>query len=129
VPAIAQRRATRILVVTDPLDRKVPAAAQTIFVWMLRQAGGEAEQFLVQAIDEDHHGVTAYARTAATGCMRGMKTEEIAWHVQRHVEKRLAAKAAADAQRHAAATTTTASTTGSASNAPASAMTAQSAGR
>jgi hypothetical protein len=97
VAAIAQRRMTRILVVTDPADRKVPEPTQTKFVRMLRQAGGQAEQFLVQATDDDRHGVVAYARTAMTGCLRGASNEDIAQHIQRQVEKRLAAKANAAA--------------------------------
>jgi dienelactone hydrolase len=123
VPIIAQRRATRILLVTDPLDRKVPEPTQTAFVRMLRQAGGQAEQFLVQAIDDDRHGVTAYSRTAAAACMRGASSEDIAQRLEQQVEKRLAAKAAMTQQQAAA----TATTTGASSNATASAMTAQSA--
>jgi hypothetical protein len=125
VSVIAQKRATRILLVTDPLDRKVPEPTQTGFVHMLRQAGGQADQLLVQATDDDRHGVTSYSRIAAAACMRGASAEEIARNVQQQVEKRLAAKAAADAQPQ-----TMAVTTGSPSNATtASAMTAQSAGR
>jgi hypothetical protein len=125
VSVIAQKRATRILLVTDPLDRKVPEPTQTGFVHMLRQAGGQADQLLVQATDDDRHGVTSYSRTAVAACMRGTSTEEIARNVQQQVEKRLAAKAAANAQPQ-----TTALTTGTPSNATAaSAMTAQSAGR
>jgi pimeloyl-ACP methyl ester carboxylesterase len=124
VPIIAQRRATRILLVTDPLDRKVPEQAQAAFVRMLRQAGGQAEQFLVQAVDDDRHGVTAYSRTAAAACMRGASSEDIAQRLEQQVEKRLAAKAAMSQQQAAA---TTATTTGASSNATASAMTAQSA--
>jgi pimeloyl-ACP methyl ester carboxylesterase len=97
-PAIAQRRATRILVVTDPADKKVPERSQTGFVWKLRQAGGRAEQFLVQATDNDHHGVVVYAVTAAIGCLRGKSNEVIAKVIQRQVEKRLAAKAKSGAK-------------------------------
>jgi hypothetical protein len=125
VSVIAQKRAMRILLVTDPLDRKVPEPTQTGFVHMLRQAGGQADQLLVQATDDDRHGVTSYSRTAVAACMRGTSTEEIARNVQQQVDKRLAAKAAADAQPQ-----TMAVTTGSASNATTgSAMTAQLAGR
>ena len=124
VPVIAQKRTTRILVLTDPQDRKVPEPVQTGFVRMLRQAGGQADQFLVQAIDDDRHGVTAYSRTAAAACMRGASSEDIAQRLHLQVEKRLAAKAAVTQQQAAA---TAATTTGSSSNATASAMTAQSA--
>ena len=61
IPTIAQRRATRILVVTDPADKKVLERSQTGFVQRLRQAGGQAEQFMVQATDDNRHGVVAYA--------------------------------------------------------------------
>ena len=61
---------------------------------MLRQAGGQADQLLVQATDDDRHGVTSYARTAVTACLRGASTEEIVRKVLQQVEKRLAAKAA-----------------------------------
>ena len=102
IPSIAQRRATRILLVTDPADKKVLERSQTGFVQRLRQAGGQAEQFIVQATDDNHHGVVAYAVTAATGCLRGESTQDIAQHIQRQVEKRLAAKAKADMQKNAA---------------------------
>jgi hypothetical protein len=127
IATIAQKRATRILVVTDPADRKVPEATQTGFVRMLRQAGGQAEQFMVQAIDDDHHGVTAYARTAAIGCMRGKSTEDIAQHIQRQVERILAAKANAGA--NAGATPRAAANGAAPSNSPGNAMTAQPAAR
>ncbi|MBX9846535.1 MAG: hypothetical protein K2Z80_32480 [Xanthobacteraceae bacterium] len=121
VSEIAQRRAARILVVTDPLDKKVPEPTQTNFVRMLRQAGGQAEQILVQATDDDRHGVVAYSRTTAAGCIRGASTDEIARELYVQVQKRLAAKAATQPQTAATAATLAA--------APASAMAAQSAGR
>ena len=114
---IARKRATRIFVVTDPLDRKVPEPTQTNFVRMLRQAGGQAEQILVQAMDDDRHGVVAYSRTTAAGCMRGASTDEIARELHVQIQNRLAAKAAAQPQTTAAAITGTGSptdTTGSA---------------
>lgn len=97
VSTIAQRRATRIMLVTDPEDQKVPEPAQTEFAHSLRNAGGQVEQFIVQATDESRHGVTGYARAAAAGCLRGDSTEAIAQNLQRLVERRLAAKAKADA--------------------------------
>jgi hypothetical protein len=96
VPAIAPKRATRIMLVTDPEDRKVPEPAQTGFVHSLRNAGGQVEQFMVQATDEHRHGVAGYSRAAAAGCLRGDNTEAIAQDLQRLVEKRLAIKAKAD---------------------------------
>jgi hypothetical protein len=123
VSAIAQRRATRILLVTDPLDRKVPEPTQTNFLHALRQAGGQADQFLVQATDDDRHGVVAYSRTTAVGCMRGASTQEIARELYVQIEKRLAIKAARQPQ------TTAAAPTGSPPSTTGSALTAQSAGR
>lgn len=97
VGAIAQNRATRIILITDPLDRKVPARVQTDFVNRLRLAGGRAEQFLVQATDADRHGVLAYTRTAALGCLRGSSTEAIEKRLALQVERALAARSAAAA--------------------------------
>jgi hypothetical protein len=97
VGAIAQNRATRIILVTDPSDRKVPERVQTDFVNRLRLAGGRAEQFLVQAMDADRHGVLTYTRTAALGCLRGSSTEEIEKRLALQVEQALAAKSAASA--------------------------------
>jgi hypothetical protein len=125
VSAIAQKRTIRILLVTDPQDSKVPEATQTGFVRMLRQAGGQADQILVEATDENRHGVVAYSRTTAAGCIRGASTQEIARELYVQVQNRVAAKAATRPQTAATATATSntpASTTGSA-------MTAQSANR
>ena len=80
------------MLVTDPADRKVPEHVQTEFVNRLRLAGGRAEQFLVQAMDEDRHGVLPYARTAALGCLRGASTEEIGKRIAQQSAKALAAK-------------------------------------
>lgn len=98
IRTIAQRRSTRILLVTDPADKKVSVETQSPFVPMLRQAGGQADQFIVQATDDDRHGVTGYSRAAAADCIRGASTQEIAQNLSALVEKRLAAKAKADAK-------------------------------
>ena len=121
VGAIAKKPATRILLVTDPLDKKVPEPTQTNFVRKLRHAGGQADQLLVQATDDDRHGVIPYARTAAVGCMRGASTQEIARDVEAHVEMRLAAKRAKQGQQASAAAVTATA----APNAPGSALTAR----
>jgi len=99
----------------------VPEPTQTGFVQMLRQAGGQAEQILVEATDDDRHGVVAYSRTTAAGCIRGASTQEIARELYVQVQKRLAAKAAQQAQPQPAAATTT----GSASNATGNALAAR----
>ena len=71
IPAIAQNRSARILVVTDPADQRVPIERQSTFVRNLREAGGRVEQFFVQASDPDHHGVVGQASVVAAGCVRG----------------------------------------------------------
>jgi hypothetical protein len=91
IATIAQNRSTRILVVTDPADRRVPERSQSLFVDSLRAAGGEVEQFMVEAIDEFRYGVLAYARLAAAGCIRGADTRNIADELRRLVERRVAA--------------------------------------
>lgn len=90
---IARKPSSRILVVTDPADRRVPRALQTGFVDALRAAGGRAEQIIVEATDESHHGVVAYSRTVANACLRGVPTEEIEERVRRQVQFLLARKA------------------------------------
>jgi hypothetical protein len=102
IGTIAQKRGTRILLVTDPADRKVPERVQTEFAQRLRLAGGQVEQFLVQATDDDRHGVLPYARTAMVGCLRGTPTDQIGAQIAKQVERALAAKTNAEAQKQAA---------------------------
>ena len=90
-PAIVRNGASRIMVVTDPADKKVSARTQTAFVRMVEQAGRPVEQYIVQAIDENRHGVVAYSRLALSGCLRGASTEEVARAVDRLVQQRVAA--------------------------------------
>ena len=101
VASIARKRNTRILLVTDPADRKVPERVQTEFAQRLKLAGGEVEQFLVRATDDDRHGVLSYARTAMTSCLRGASNAEINASLAKQVERTLAAKINADAQKQA----------------------------
>jgi pimeloyl-ACP methyl ester carboxylesterase len=96
VAVITRKPSSRVLVVTDPADKIVPQAQQTGFIDALRAAGGRAEQIMVEAADKNRHGVVTYARTAAQGCLRGAKTEEIAERIQRQVQSVLARKAAND---------------------------------
>ena len=86
---IAQRRATRIMLITDPADQRVPEKFQTPFVQLIRQAGGQADQFIVQATDDNRHGVTPYSHMAAASCIRGESTPDIAQALKAFVEKRL----------------------------------------
>jgi hypothetical protein len=88
ISTIARRRSTRIVVITDPVDQRVPGRTQTGFVQMLRQAGGQAEQIEVQATDENRHGVATYARAALADCVRGAAAQEIAENVRKLVDQR-----------------------------------------
>jgi dienelactone hydrolase len=89
-PAIVKNSKARILVVTDPDDRVVPAERQTGFVERLRDAGGRVEQLFVQATDEKHHGVTLYAVFAMDGCIHGASDAEIATKLASYVKSRVA---------------------------------------
>lgn len=91
VAAFARNRSARIMVVTDPADKKVSGQNQTNFVRALQQAGRAADQFIVQATDENRHGVVAYSRIVLSGCLRSASTEEIAKQVDRAVQQRVAA--------------------------------------
>lgn len=92
VASIARKRGTRILLVTDPADRKVPERVQTDFAQRVRLAGGQVEQFLVQATDDDRHGVLSYARTAMNACLRSASDDDIRAQLARQVATNLAAK-------------------------------------
>jgi hypothetical protein len=93
IPVILTRRSTRIILVTDPADKKVPEPHQTDFVRKLRAAGGHVEQYLVEATDENRHGITPYAFAAGADCMRNTTPAQIETNLQELVKKRLAAKA------------------------------------
>jgi hypothetical protein len=99
VATIAQKQGLRILLVTDPADRKVPERVQTDFAQRLRLAGGQVDQFLVRAPDDDRHGVLSYSRTVMNNCLRSVSTEEIGTRLARQVATTLAAKINIDAQR------------------------------
>ena len=60
------------------------------------QAGGQAEQFLVQATDDERHGVTSYSHAVMKGCVRGESAQEIGLTLNYLVAKRLADKAKMD---------------------------------
>jgi hypothetical protein len=78
IPLMAQNRSLRLLLVTDPADRRVPIAQQTGFADKMRQAGRQIPQFLVEATDEDHHGVVIYSELVVAGCVLGKTDGEIA---------------------------------------------------
>lgn len=90
IPQIARKSAVRILVVTDPEDRRVPLDQQAGFVEKMAQAGRPVPQFMVDATDDDHHGVRTYTELVMGGCALGKSDSEIAravdTMVKRHVE-------------------------------------------
>jgi hypothetical protein len=89
--AIKNNQLARIMVVTDPADKKVSGQVQSNFVQMLRQAGRQADQFIVETTDENRHGVLGYSRIVLSGCLRGAGTEAIAELVAKAVQLRVAA--------------------------------------
>jgi hypothetical protein len=78
IPQLAQNRALRVLLVTDPADKRVPIAVQAAFADKMRQAGRQVPEFMVEATDEEHHGVVAYSELVAAGCVLGKSDQEIA---------------------------------------------------
>jgi len=79
VPSLAQNRALRMMVVSDPNDQQVPTAAQqTPMVQTLRQAGYVVPHLLVEATDPKRHGVIDYGAIAMGGCVLGRHDDEIA---------------------------------------------------
>jgi pimeloyl-ACP methyl ester carboxylesterase len=87
IPLLAQNRSLRLLLVSDPADKRVPIAQQTGFVEKMQRAGREVPQFMVEAIDEDHHGVVNYAELVAAGCVLGRTDAEIARAVSTVVKR------------------------------------------
>jgi hypothetical protein len=87
IPLLAQNRSLRLLLVTDPADKRVPIAQQAAFVEKMRRAGREIPQFMVEATDEDHHGVVNYAELVAAGCVLGRTDAEIARAVSTVVKR------------------------------------------
>jgi hypothetical protein len=78
IPQLAQNRSLRILLVTDPADKRVPIAMQAAFADKMRQAGRQVPEFMVEATDAEHHGVVAYSELVAAGCVLGKTDQEIA---------------------------------------------------
>jgi predicted esterase len=104
VAKIAHNRSARVLVVTDPRDKVVPIELQLPFVDKLRQAGGQVEEFFVDASsDDEHHFTTPYALLVIRDCIRGASNDEIAVDLSGLVAKRLVA--ALDAKTKDAANT------------------------
>ncbi|HXF88819.1 MAG TPA: hypothetical protein VNK48_10745 [Xanthobacteraceae bacterium] len=89
IEPIVHNRSARIMVVTDPADKKVSAARQTAFVRVLQNAGRAVEHYLVQAVDDNRHGVVAYSRVAMQGCLRNASAEDVAQQIERLVHLRV----------------------------------------
>jgi hypothetical protein len=87
VPALAKNRSLRLLLVTDPADKRVPIDQQAGFVDKMRQAGRQIPEFFVEAIDDDHHGVVVYSELVAAGCVLGKSDGEIARAVSTIVQR------------------------------------------
>lgn len=76
---LAQNRALRMMVISDPYDQQVPTAAQqTPMVQTLRQAGHVVPHLLVEATDPKRHAVLDYGAIAMGGCVLGRHDDEIA---------------------------------------------------
>ncbi|MBA2397494.1 MAG: hypothetical protein H0V72_02115 [Bradyrhizobium sp.] len=76
---LAQNRALRMMVISDPNDQQVPTATQqTPMVQALRQAGYVVPHLLVEATDPKHHGVIDYGAIAMGGCVLGRSDADVA---------------------------------------------------
>jgi len=53
----------------------------------MRQVGRPIPQFLVEATDEEHHGVVVYSELVAAGCVLGKTDQEIARAVSTLVKR------------------------------------------
>jgi hypothetical protein len=98
VATIAQNRSARILVVTDPQDTVVKIGNQLPFVEKLRKAGGQVDQFMVEATDDEHHLTTPHAELVMTDCLRGASHDEIVADLAKLDASLLAAKTTAEAK-------------------------------
>jgi hypothetical protein len=65
----------------------VPIAQQAAFVDKMRQAGRPVPEFMVEATDDDHHGVLVYSELVAAGCVLGKTDQEIARAVNTIVKR------------------------------------------
>lgn len=95
IPAIAQNRSLRFIMVTDAADRTVPARQQTPFAEKMRRAGRNIPQYFVAATDDYHHGVVGYTELVTAGCVLGKSDADIATAVGTMVKR----NAAYNAQR------------------------------
>lgn len=96
IPSLAQNRAVRFIMVSDPADRNAPPKQQqTPFVEKMRRAGRDIRQYFVTATDDFHHGVVGYTELVTGGCVLGKSDADIATAVGTMVKR----NAAFNAQR------------------------------
>jgi len=76
----------------------VKIGIQLPFVEKLRKAGGQVDQFMVVATDEEHHFTTPHAELVMTDCLRGASHDEIVADLAQLDASLLAAKATAEAK-------------------------------
>ena len=87
IPRLACSASLRLMLVTDPSDKRVPIALQTGFVDKMRKAGRQIPQFMVEATDSEHHGVVMYSQLVVAGCVLGKSDAEIAQAVSTIVKR------------------------------------------
>jgi hypothetical protein len=78
IPQLAQYRSMRLFLITDKMDKYVPAAQQIGFIDRLRRAGRKVPQLFVEAIDDHRHDVLLYTGLVIAGCVLDRSDEEIA---------------------------------------------------
>ena len=89
IALLAANRSVRMFLVTDTADSKVPLKDQKAFADKMHQAGRQIPQYFVEATDDHHHGVVAYAQLVAAGCVLGKSDREIAIAVSTIVRRNL----------------------------------------
>ena len=91
VKFLAQNRALRMIVISDPDDQQVPTATkQAPMVDRLREQGYEVLHLSVEANGPKRHGALAYGATAMGGCARGKSDDEITQAIDNHVSRKVA---------------------------------------
>jgi hypothetical protein len=87
IPSVVHRKSLRLMVVTDPSDKQVPAKMQTAYAQKFHNAGRSIAQFNVEATDDKHHGVVQYTRLAIAGCALGKPDTDIERAIQTLVKR------------------------------------------
>jgi hypothetical protein len=87
---LSRNRDLRIIVISDPDDKQVPAATrQTPMVDMLRDEGHKVLHLAVETTDPKRHGALhSYGTVAMGGCVLGKTDDEIMAAVDKVVEKK-----------------------------------------